>query len=203
MFDERAVHYGHRYRSGFWAIYMLSAIAVLFAVMPLALGWDDRPPRTASVSRSVGSRRSGHHRHGGRDLLAGSSARLAGAMAACPHDRGIDLVSAARRAAASTSSMAGMPMLTGIRACFRSGPALHSGDEVASDLCEHESLARTLLERAWSDPQFHTGYAALDRRASSRGRRITIVVSPSNSTRCCIASTPEHWTIRVDREWAR
>ena len=39
-FDERAVHFGHRYRSGFWAIYLLSAIAVLFAVMPMALGWD-------------------------------------------------------------------------------------------------------------------------------------------------------------------
>src|ERR1700678_1281870 len=39
-FDERAIHFGHRYRSGFWAIYLLSAIAVLFAVMPLALGWD-------------------------------------------------------------------------------------------------------------------------------------------------------------------
>src|ERR1700688_3689062 len=41
-FDERAIHYGHRYRSGFWAIYLLSALAVLFAVLPLALGWDDR-----------------------------------------------------------------------------------------------------------------------------------------------------------------
>src|SRR6202453_3808200 len=39
-FDARALHFGHRYRSGFWAIYLLSAIAVLFAVMPLALGWD-------------------------------------------------------------------------------------------------------------------------------------------------------------------
>jgi PGDYG protein len=39
-FDQRAIEYGHRYRSGFWAIYMLSAIAVLFAVLPLALGWD-------------------------------------------------------------------------------------------------------------------------------------------------------------------
>src|SRR5271163_4392655 len=42
LFDARAVHFGHRYRSGFWAIYLLSAIAVLFAVLPLALGWDDR-----------------------------------------------------------------------------------------------------------------------------------------------------------------
>jgi hypothetical protein len=40
-FDERAIDYGHRYRSGFWAIYVLSAFAVLFAVLPLALGWDD------------------------------------------------------------------------------------------------------------------------------------------------------------------
>ena len=39
-FDQRAIDFGHRYRSGFWAIYILSAIAVLFAVLPLALGWD-------------------------------------------------------------------------------------------------------------------------------------------------------------------
>jgi hypothetical protein len=31
-FDERAIYFGHRYRSGYWAIYMLSAVAVLFAV---------------------------------------------------------------------------------------------------------------------------------------------------------------------------
>ena len=41
-FDQRALHFGNRYRSGFWAIYLLSAIAVLFAVLPLALGWDDQ-----------------------------------------------------------------------------------------------------------------------------------------------------------------
>ena len=39
-FDELAVHFGHRYRSGFWAIYLLSAAAVLFGVMPMALGGD-------------------------------------------------------------------------------------------------------------------------------------------------------------------
>src|SRR6202020_2058379 len=39
-FDQRAIHFGHRYRSGFWAIYLLSALAVLCAVMPLELGWD-------------------------------------------------------------------------------------------------------------------------------------------------------------------
>jgi hypothetical protein len=40
-YDERAIQYGHRYRSGYWAIYLLSAAAVIFAVLPLALGWDD------------------------------------------------------------------------------------------------------------------------------------------------------------------
>lgn len=39
-FDKRALDYGNRYRSGFWVIYLLSAIAVLCAVLPLALGWD-------------------------------------------------------------------------------------------------------------------------------------------------------------------
>ena len=39
-FDARAVMFGNRYRSGFWAIYLLSAVAVLCAVLPLALGWD-------------------------------------------------------------------------------------------------------------------------------------------------------------------
>jgi hypothetical protein len=39
-FDQRALDYGDRYRSGFWVIYLLSAVAVLCAVLPLALGWD-------------------------------------------------------------------------------------------------------------------------------------------------------------------
>lgn len=45
QFDQRAIHFGDRYRSGFWAIYILSAIAVLFAVLPLALGWDSEQHR--------------------------------------------------------------------------------------------------------------------------------------------------------------
>lgn len=40
-FNERAIDYGHRYRSAFWAIYLLSAIAVLCGVLPMALGWDN------------------------------------------------------------------------------------------------------------------------------------------------------------------
>src|SRR4029077_20053404 len=49
-FDQRALLYGHRYRSGFWAIYLLSAVAVLFAVLPLALGWDSPGHRLHSFA---------------------------------------------------------------------------------------------------------------------------------------------------------
>ena len=39
-FNRQAVDYGHRYRSSFWAIYLLVALAVLCAGLPSALGWD-------------------------------------------------------------------------------------------------------------------------------------------------------------------
>lgn len=45
--DERAIEFGHRYRSAFWGLYLLSALAILFAVLPVSLEWDqlmhDRP----------------------------------------------------------------------------------------------------------------------------------------------------------------
>lgn len=40
-FNLRAIEYGDRYRSAFWAIYLLIALAVLCAGLPLALGWDN------------------------------------------------------------------------------------------------------------------------------------------------------------------
>ena len=49
-FNARAVEYGHRYRSAFWALYLLSALAVLSAALPLALGWDDARSRMAHFS---------------------------------------------------------------------------------------------------------------------------------------------------------
>ncbi|MBV8603935.1 MAG: hypothetical protein JO224_04560 [Pelomonas sp.] len=39
--NGRAVEYGHRYRSAFWGLYLLSALAVLFAALPEGLGWAD------------------------------------------------------------------------------------------------------------------------------------------------------------------
>jgi hypothetical protein len=40
-FNVLAIEHGHRYRSAFWSIYLLSAAAVLCAVLPFALGWND------------------------------------------------------------------------------------------------------------------------------------------------------------------
>lgn len=42
-FNERAIRAGNRYRSAFWAIYLLSAAAVVCAVLPLAVAWDSEP----------------------------------------------------------------------------------------------------------------------------------------------------------------
>lgn len=51
-FDVRAIRYGNRYRSGFWAIYLLSAMTVLCGVLPLALGWDSRHPELHPFARA-------------------------------------------------------------------------------------------------------------------------------------------------------
>lgn len=40
-FNLRAIEFGDRYRSAFWSIYLLIALAVLCAGLPLALGWDN------------------------------------------------------------------------------------------------------------------------------------------------------------------
>ena len=50
-YDARAVSFGNRYRSGFWAIYLISAVAVLCGVLPLALGWDSRFPEQHAFAR--------------------------------------------------------------------------------------------------------------------------------------------------------
>lgn len=50
-FDARAISYGNRYRSGFWAIYLLSALTVLCGVLPLALGWDSLYPKLHPFAR--------------------------------------------------------------------------------------------------------------------------------------------------------
>lgn len=47
-YNQRAIAFGHRYRSAFWALYLLASLAVLCAAMPFVLGWaDEKSPRHA------------------------------------------------------------------------------------------------------------------------------------------------------------
>jgi hypothetical protein len=155
MFDARAVHFGHRYRSGFWAIYLLSSIAVLFAVMPLALGWDD--PRhlqhpyvglwalgevltigTVSTIYWFGHRRDWQ----GQWLRARTTAELIWYL---------PLV-------APLLDFTGSELNWYLR-IFDPGNHLRSGDDLEAICAKNEPLARTLLDGAWSDPRFISAYA--------------------------------------------
>jgi hypothetical protein len=157
MFDERAVHFGHRYRSGFWAIYLLSAIAVLFAVLPLALGWDDR-------------RRLLHPYVG---LWPVAEVIVIGAVSAIywmGHRR--DWQGQWLRARTAAEMIWYLPLVAPLLDFTRNGslenwytqvfePDQHpaGNDELATICMNNEPLARKLLADAWSDPVFISSYA--------------------------------------------
>ena len=157
MFDARAVHYGHRYRSGFWAIYLLSAVAVLFAVLPLALGWDDRRhllhpwlglwalAEVAVIGTVSGIYWVGHRRDWqGQWLRARTAAELIWYL---------PLV------APLIDFSQPDPSVNWYMRVFDPGNHLRSGDELEAICAKSESLARTLLDGAWSDPKFVAKYA--------------------------------------------
>lgn len=157
MFDARAVHYGHRYRSGFWAIYLLSAVAVLFAVLPLALGWDDRR----------------HLLHPWLGLWALAEVMVIGTVSGIywlGHRR--DWQGQWLRARTAAELIWYMPLVAPLidfsqpdpsvnwyMRVFDPGNHLRSGDELEAICAKNESLARTLLDGAWSDPEFVAKYA--------------------------------------------
>jgi hypothetical protein len=157
LFDARAVHYGHRYRSGFWAIYLLSAIAVLFAVLPLALGWDDRRHLqhpvvglwavaevfiigTVSTIYWLGHRRDWQ----GQWLRARTTAELIWYLPLVA-----PLLDFSRPEASANWYMR----------VFDPGNHLRIGDDLEAVCAKNEPLARTLLDGAWSDPEFISLYA--------------------------------------------
>lgn len=161
-FDELAIHYGHRYRSGFWAIYLLSAIAVLFAVMPTALGWDSathlRHPYaglwaigevcvivTVSTIYWLGHRREWQAQW----LRARTTAELTWYLPMLAPL--LDLTTAAADGAPVEANW--------YLRVFDPGQHLRGVDDVAALCAENEPLARTLLATAWSDPAFISGYA--------------------------------------------
>ena len=156
-FDERALDYGHRYRSGFWAIHLLSAIAVLFAVLPLALGWDSPGHRlhsyaaiwalgevlvigTVSAIYWWGYRRRWH----GQWLQARTTAELTWYLPLLA-----PLLDLTARA-----SEANWYLIV-----FDPGQQVRADDDVAALCARNEELARKLLVNAWSDPKFIAGYA--------------------------------------------
>jgi hypothetical protein len=157
MFDERAVHFGHRYRSGFWAIYLLSAVAVLFAVLPLALGWDD-PRRilhpyvglwTVAEVIVIGAVSAiywlGHRRDWqGQWLQARTAAEMIGYLPLVA-----PLLDFARHGSLEN-------WYTHV---FEPDQQLAGTDELAVVCAENEPLARRLLADAWFDPEFISSYA--------------------------------------------
>jgi len=156
-FDDRAVFAGHRYRSSFWAIYLLSAIAVLCAVMPLALGWDSRAHAlhpfaglwavaevcTIAVVSAIYWR--GHRRDWqGEWLRTRTTAELTWYL---------PLV--APLVDFSEASGEG----SWYRRVFDPGGHLPATDDVALLCARNEALARRILAGAWSDPEFISSYS--------------------------------------------
>jgi hypothetical protein len=156
-FDHRAIHYGHRYRSGFWAIYLLSAIAVLCAVMPLALGWDSAL----------------HAMHPLSGLWAVAEVLVIGSVSAIywlGHRR--DWQGQWLRARTTAELTWYLPLIAPLLDFSKPqtqpnwylrvldpGLDLRGADEIAALCTRSEPLARTLLAQAWSDPEFIAHYA--------------------------------------------
>jgi hypothetical protein len=154
-FDERAIHYGHRYRSGYWAIYMLSAVAVLFAVLPLALGWDDSRHilhpfvglwalGEVGVITAVGAIYWRGHRADwqGQWLRARTTAELTWYLPLVA-----PLVDFTQHEGANWYSRVLDP-----------GQPLHGGDAIATLCARNEPLARSLLENAMAERTFTASY---------------------------------------------
>jgi hypothetical protein len=156
-FDLRAIHFGHRYRSGFWAIYLLSALAVLCAVMPLALGWDS--PR--------------HALHPYSGLWALAEVVVIGSVSAIywlGHRR--DWQGQWLRARTTAELSWYLPLIAPLLdfsapadqanwylRVLDPGQHLRGADDVAALCARNEPLARELLSQAWWDPDFIASYA--------------------------------------------
>jgi len=156
-FDARAVHFGHRYRSGFWSIYLLSSVAVLCAILPLALGWDDR----------------GHSLHPYAGLWAVAEVGVIATVSLIywlGHRR--DWRGEWLRTRTTAELTWYLPLLAPLvdfsqstadqnwyTRVFDPGEHVERAEEVAALCAAQETLARTSLENAWSDAGFVAAYA--------------------------------------------
>lgn len=156
--NARAIKAGNRYRSAFWALYLLSALAVLCAVMPLALGWDHAEHLmhawagfwaglevcVIAVLGLVYWR--GHHRDWqGRWLASRTETELIGYLPLVAPLAGLDRHDAAR------NWYAGLP---------GESMQLPQGDAVDALCARLAPGAAGSLRGAWSDPAFVEEYVA-------------------------------------------
>jgi hypothetical protein len=157
-FDSRAIRFGHRYRSGFWTIYLLSAFAVLCAVLPLALGWDS----------------ASHAAHSYSGIWAVVEVAVIGVVSAI-YWRGhrSDWQGEWLRARTTAELTTYLPMIAPLLdfsqpttepnwylRILDPGQHPHGADEISRLCREHEQEARRLLEAAWRDPGFAPSYGA-------------------------------------------
>jgi hypothetical protein len=157
-YDERAVYFGERYRSGFWLIYLLSAVAVLFAVLPLALGWDDIR----------------HILHPYLGIWALGEVIIISAVGAVywiGHRR--DWQGEWLRARTTAELIGYLPLLAPLvdfrhsteeaewyLRVFDPGQNLRGNREVTTLCRRHEAAMGEALATVWADPQFVAAYAA-------------------------------------------
>ncbi|MBV8853111.1 MAG: hypothetical protein JOY91_06905 [Sinobacteraceae bacterium] len=156
-FDQRAIYFGNRYRSGFWAIYLLSALAVLSAVLPLALGWDSRS----------------HALHPYAGGWAVCEVVLIGAVS-CIYWQGHRSDWQGQWLSARTTAELAwyLPMLAPLLElqstpqstswydrAFDPGQHLRTATEISRLCAQLEPLARQQLAGAWTDGQFVADYA--------------------------------------------
>ena len=156
-YDLMAVDFGHRYRSAFWMIYLLSAIAVLFAVMPLALGWDDSRHTMhpllflwalgeVAIILIVGLIYwTGHRRDWqGQWLYARTQAELTWYLPLIAPL--VDFAQATTKASWYARA-------------FDPEQPLHAEDAIEALCLQHEALARECVAGAWAKPGFARDYA--------------------------------------------
>lgn len=156
-FDAVAIRFGHRYRSGFWAIYLLSASAVLCAMMPLALGWDDLTSYMHSYAAAwvfaeilvIASILTiywrGHRKDWqGQWLRARTVSELISYMPLIAPLIELD------QPGTEVSWYARLRLL---------GPHMATPEEVMKLCASHEARVRDMLHDAWRDPEFQAAYA--------------------------------------------
>ncbi len=185
-FDQRAIFFGHRYRSGYWAIYLLSAVAVLFAVVPLALGWDD----------------SRHMLHPYVGLWAvGELCIILTVAAIYWKGHRSDWQGQWLRARTTAELTWYLPLIAPLvdftqgvadnwyARVLDPGQELAGGDDLAALCAKNESLARAVAHRRARANRSSSQAMYAGPSRSSRDSGTTIIASRFDSVRCCIGCT--------------